>query len=357
MNRYCCPVPPDCERPSPLPMHLKAACSWRGSMCPRACQRLGRSSPVDVFVPRTAKGSLGASGEGRGDMGNRSLSGQRSSTAARPEDATPKHQRARRQQQQQQTQQQQQQQQQQQFQGPQPRQPRPNVQARMSPSQMREGGFGATNPTRRSPGERTHTDKSGVQSPDGSGAGIWDQPRGAGADPSAKPGRGSGKAGPRAAAAAASTSGSQRTLNPDRGGNPGSYGSEDFNGDGAEDTFPGTRDGVNERRHRMIREAIEEALRTDDGKLTGEAVVRTPYKPGGGGGKVAGKVTFLVSPIEVAQTLLDQAQRDAEELSRRTVHPALKEAQGRRFQSMDPLGLGSDFGRESRAGGGSSSSS
>ncbi|EFJ45951.1 hypothetical protein VOLCADRAFT_93687 [Volvox carteri f. nagariensis] len=89
----------------------------------------------------------------------------------------------------------------------------------------------------------------------------------------------------------------------------------------------------------MIREAIEGALRTN-GKFTGEAIVRTPYKPGGGGGKVAGKVTFLVSPIEVAQEVMDQAQRDAEELSRRTVHPALVQAQGRRFQSLDVLGLG-----------------
>ncbi|GLC46549.1 hypothetical protein PLESTB_001865600 [Pleodorina starrii] len=101
--------------------------------------------------------------------------------------------------------------------------------------------------------------------------------------------------------------------------------------------------GVDVRRQRMIREAIEGARRTE-GKLAGEAIVRTPPKPGGGGGKVAGKVTFLLSPVEVAREVLDQAERDARELSRRTIHPALVQAQGRRFQSLDPLGLGSGSG-------------
>ncbi|GLI67777.1 hypothetical protein VaNZ11_012032 [Volvox africanus] len=283
-----------------------------------------------------AKGYSGTSDEGRTcDVGDHLLSGHRSSTVGELQDATPKHQRARRQQQQQ-------------SQGPQPQQPQPN--ARTGPSARREVGLGATYPARRS-----H---------DGSGAGIRAQPRRRGDDPSANPGRGGSDAAPLDAAAGGAdrSTGSRRTSYPDSGRNPGSvdsnatgsYISEDVNGDGADNSFPGTHNGVNERRQRMVREAIEEALRTD-GKLTGEAVVRTPYKPGRGGGKVAGKVTFLVSPIEVAEEVLEQAQRDAKELNRRTVHPALKEAQGRRFQSIDPLGLGSGFGRGSGAGGGGSS--
>ncbi|GIL64414.1 hypothetical protein Vafri_18246 [Volvox africanus] len=300
-----------------------------------ACSSFFRRHPTIT----AAKGYSGTSEEARSGVGNHLLSGHRSGTVGEPEDATPKQQRARRQQQQQ-------------SQGLHPQQPQPNLKARTGPSQRREVGPGATYPTRRSP--------------DSSGAGIRAQPRGRGADPSAKPGRGGSDAASLAATAggAARSTGSRRTLYPDSGRDPGSvdsnaagsYGSQDVNRDGADDSFPGTHNGANERRQRMIREAIEEALRTD-GKLTGEAVVRTPYKPGGGGGKVAGKVTFLVSPIEVAQEVLDQAQRDAEELTRRTVHPALKEAQGRRFQSIDPLGLGSGFGRESGAGAGGGGSS